>query len=209
MKTDHWKYEIVSKNPIAYFWHWEGEIKKVRIVGCDFDKRVEMVCEDTGEEFEYKWGYVYNTREDAVANRDFDTDSWINGDIELNTPSCINPWKMLLSNKDYALYTKVKRKQYHSANEWFVAVNDESYSTSKKFKTFKQAARYFDNLDHETYEFIGLGENNYLDCNLLEWQDNQIWTIDHGRKKNFNGAKYRMIKSRYLGKNPTYKEWRK
>lgn len=211
MKTNHWKYEIVSKNPIAYLWHWEGDIKKVRIVNCDFDKRVDMVCEDTGEEFSYKWGYVYNTYEDAALNRDFDYDAYVEGNISLETPDCIDPWKMLLSNKDYASYKKVKRKQYHSANEWFVATDDDSYSTSKKFPSFKKAGRYFDQLKHEDFEFIGLGENNYLDCNLLEWdRDNdQLWTIDHGRKKNHNGAKYRMIKSRYLGKNPTYKEWRK
>lgn len=186
-------------------------IKKVRIVGCDFDKRVDMVCVETGEEFEYKWGYVYNTHRDAVLNRDFDYDTYAEGSVPLNTPSCINPWKMLLSNKDYALYTKVKRKQANSANEWFVATDDDSYSTSKKFSSFKKAGRYFDQLKHEDFEFIGLGENNYLDCNLLEWdRDNdQLWTIDHGKKKNHHGAKYRMIKSRYLGKNPTYKEWRK
>lgn len=203
MKTKHWQYEIVSKKPTAYFVSPKGEILEVVVTNSDFDKYATFTLPN-GEEDSYKWAYVYNTLEDAELAKKY----YIDGTVD-DCPYGINPWKMLLSNKNYHLYCKTKRKQYHSTNEWFVAVNNDSYSTSKKFRTFKKAGKYFDQLNHEELEFAALGENNYLDCNILEWENNQLWTINHGRKKNHKGAKMRTIKSRYLGKNETYKEWRK
>ncbi len=208
MKKNCYDYEIVSKNPIAWLYNHDDTVKKVKIIDCDFNKHVDMVCVETGEEWSYKWGYVYPTEESthkAIAN----TKAWLADEAEYESVDCIDPWKMLLSNKDYSKYKKLKRKEKLAENKWFVAVNDDSYSTSKKFTALRKAAKYFDSLDHDSYEFIALGENNRQDCNFIEWENGQLWIIDQGRKTNFHGAKYRTFKSFHLGKNPTYKQWRK
>lgn len=206
-----YKYEIVSKQPIAYFYHWEGELKKVRIVDCDFNKYISMVCIETGEKFNYKWGHVYDTKDKATLAKkyhedylDMDCSQWVR-----ECPSCINPWKMLLSNKNYALYKKTKRKEDLSQIEWFVAVNNDSYSTSKHFRNQKAALRYFSKLDTKTLHYAALGENKVLG-NLLEFEDDEIWWIPEGSYGNFGkGKNKRTLKSRHFGKNETYKQWRK
>ncbi|AUR94246.1 hypothetical protein NVP1193O_115 [Vibrio phage 1.193.O._10N.286.52.C6] len=211
MKNHHYDYEIVSKTPVAYFYHWEGEIRKVRIIDCDFDKRVTMFCLDTGETFDYKWGYVYNTFEEATKAKhyhedflDIDSGKWLAG-----CPDCINPWKLLLSNKDYAQYKKIKRKLELAQNKWYVAVDDEAYYNSKHFKTQKAALSYFRKLDSKTIEYAALGEDN-IHGNLLEFEDDEIWWIPDGTHGKFGkGKDRRTLKSRHFGKNSTYKQWRK
>ncbi|CAH9013701.1 conserved hypothetical protein [Vibrio phage 277E43-1] len=205
-----YQYEIVSKQPIAYFFHWKGGVRKVKITDCDFNKHVEMVCQDTGEEFSYKWGYVYNTEEDAVLAEKYHTvyDSMDCTQWLRECPNCIDPWKLLLSNKNYSLYKKTKRKEQLAQNKWFVAVDEDSYYTSKKFRTQKAALNYFRTLDN-TISYASLGEHNVLG-NLLEFEDNELWWVPKGSYGHHGkGKDKRTLKSRHFGKNETYKQWRK
>lgn len=208
MKDNYRNYEIVSKQPIVYFWHPEGAIKKVRVVDCDFDKRVTMVCVDTGEGYYYKWGYVYDTYEDVVANQNFDYEAWSEGLLELDTPACIDPWKLLLSNKNYAKYKKLKRKERSSATQWYVSVDNESYYNSKHFKTQKAALKYFGSLDETMIEFALLGEWN-TGLRLLEFENDTLWILEHDHEFSPKSFKNRTLKSRHVGKEETYKDWRK
>lgn len=198
MNYSHHQYEIISKKPTAFFWHPEGEIIKVTVIDCDFDKYVTMV-DGKGNEYYYKWGYVFNTQEAAEESRDFDYVNWAK-----SLPDCIDVWKVLLSNKDYAMFKKTKRKNLLSETEWFVAEGDESYYTSTKFKTFKKALAYFGRLDEETTTFAALGENNNVG-NLSEIEDGFVWSLP----KNRYDKSSRVIKSSHIGKEKTYKQWRK
>lgn len=203
MKTKHWKYEIVSKNPVVYFFSPCGDIKEATIIDCDFDKYVTFTYPD-GQEDSYKWGYVFKSHSDTELAKKYYTEDGVD-----YCPNCINPWKMLLNNKNYNMYKKLKRKQREAKTEWFVAVGDDSYSTSKKFKTLIKSLNYLETLDEKEHDFIALGENNNQSCNLIEVEDGVLYTIDQGRKRNFYKNKYYTIKSRHVGKVKTYKQWRK
>lgn len=196
------KYEVVSKNPLVYFVLSE-EIVEGKIINCDFDKRVTVESIE-GEEYFLKWCYVYNSYEEAIQHLNFD---WDNGDYE-SLPECLNPWKLLLSNKDYSNFKKAKRKGRVSQTSWYVAVNDESYFNAKKFKTQKKALSYFNNLDKCEIKYACLGEENTNQI-LAEFEDNEVWVIDYESKVNFKGFKNRSLKSRHLGKTLTYNDWRK
>ncbi len=202
-----YKYEIVSKQPTAYFYHWEGELKKVHVVNCDFDKYVDMVCVDTGEEFSYKWGYVYNTEKEATLAKKYH-EEYLEMDYT-ECPDCIDPWKLLLSNKNYSLYKKTKRKEELAQNKWFVAVDEDSYYTSKHFRNQKAALDCFRKLDDTVIKYAALGEHNCLG-NLLELEDDELWWVPEGSYGHHRkGKNTRTLKSRHFGKNKTYKQWRK
>ena len=205
MKDNYRNYEIVSKNPVAYFMHWDGYVKKVTIIGCDFDKRVTFTYED-GTTENYKWGYLYNTEQDAmdavVGYQDYlSNDSW-----DLDVPDCINPWKLLISSKDYSMYKKLKRKEDNSCTSWYVSVNDQNYYDSKHFTRLSDALNYFGNLDEKTIDNAVLGEHNTDIGNLIEMENDTVFVIEPHK---FHGKKGRMLKSRHLGKADTYKQWRK
>lgn len=194
-------YCIVEKNPTVYFHHWDGEILKVKIIACDFDKRVVMLT-DSGEEIEYKWGYVYNTYADALAAKNYD---WENDTPETVHPNCINVYKLLLSNKNYNLFKKLRRKEDSKQTDWYVGRLDDSYTTSKKFKRLKEALRYFKEEYYKHKDFFIAERNTFLD--FVEWEEGVLWL---GREPSHKYKKfYRVAKSRHLGKEKTYKCWRK
>ena len=202
MKTNYHDYEIVSKNPQVYFWSPTGEIKKVIIIDCDFNKRVTFTYED-GAVDNYKWGYVYNTFEEAILAKHYheglyemDCHQWLE-----ECPDCIDVWKLLLSNKNYAQYKKSKRKEDNNKTSWFVTINDQSYFDSTKFKTLKSALDYFRKLDQDDLEFVQLGEYN-SNMYLLTFEDDTLYYEDDKR------LGY-VLKSRHYGKEPNYKQWRK
>ncbi len=203
MNCSHFEYEIVSKQPTAFFWHPEGDIIKVKITHCDFDKYVTMVDEE-GNEHHYKWGYVFNTHEDAVLAKDCREEFHLCTRWLKESPNSINPWKLLLSNKNYAKFKKIQRKNKLSETEWFVAVGDESYCTATKFKTFKKALTYFGRLGGKTATFAALGEHSNVGT-LCEFEDDVVWILP----KDKYSKSPRVIKSRHIGKAKTYKQWRK
>lgn len=181
-------FENVSKNPTVFFWHPDNKIVKAVITGCDFDKRVDMITED-GEEINYKWGYVYKTYDDAKQNVDFDYENSFE-DL-CNLPECINPRKMLLSNKDYSMYKKCKRKEDKETG-YYVYAGEVRHT----FKTLKRALLFFQDLKDDG--LLGSEKHGHL----LELEDGCLVTYE-SRKGRFP------IKSRYLGKLNTYKQWRK
>jgi len=188
--NNYYKYEIVSKQPIAYVHSNNGKVCKVKIIGCDFDKRVTLQFEDGNTE-EYKWGYVYKTYEGAKAHVDFDYKD-CNWEDYSKLPQCINPWKMLLSNKTYSLYKKSRIKDNKETGYYI-------YNTTRKeYKTIKEALKVFGSLDE--YESALLGSNKH--GHLFEIEDNCLVEYEI-RKGRFP------IKSRHIGKRSTYKQWRK
>ena len=200
-KYPHHKYEIVSKNPMVYVWHHSEGVIECTITGCDFNKHVSLLDNKTGENFSYKWGYVYNTYEDAVANSEYIYKE--DCDMYKLLPDCINVWKLLLSNKDYSLYNKWKRKSESSATEWYVATGMQNYYDSKHFTTLKAALKYFSLLDENVEEWADLGEQNTQIGSVIELEKGVVYT---GGSK---GRKGRMLSSFHLGRVQTYKQWRK
>lgn len=200
--TDYMKFD---KPTIAYFLHWEGRIEKIKIIDCDFNKYVTFLYED-GTEEHYKWGYVFETYN--LALQALDAYNYVNSKEDednaweyymKNYPDCINPYKLLMSKKNYAMFTKLKRKQDKVMTQWYVAIDDESYYTSTKFKTMRKALRYFGKLDGKVIEYACLGEQN-TNLTLITFEDNLLWFE--------NNDKYN-LKSRHIGNVDTYKEWRK
>ena len=196
------KYEVVSKNPKVYF-IIDDKITDGKVIDCDFDKRVWVESKDVAN-FYLKWCYVYTSYEDAFLHLNFD---WENGDYE-KLPRCLNPWQELLSNKDYSNLIKFRRKEKIAQTSWYVAVDDENYFNSKHFKTQKKALEYFSNLDEYKIKYACLGEENTNQI-LAEFENYEVWIIEHESKLNFKGCKNRTLKSRHLGKTLTYKDWRK
>jgi len=188
-----YEYEIISKNPTVYFLSPEGNILKVKIIGCDFNKYVDMI-DDKGNEISYKWGYVYNTYDDAVVNRDFDFEAWCNDEVDYDTPSCVDVHKLLLSKKNYSLWKKTKRKEYTSATEWYVAEGTQSLYDAKKFKRFVDALNYLKRQDENKNWYLGEQSTRLHD----------IITIEDGVCY-YDDTQDRVVKSRHIGKSFGYK----
>jgi len=205
MKKVYTDYMKFNKPITAYFLHWEGRIEKVKIIDCDFNKYVTFLYGD-GTEEHYKWGYVFETYD--IAQQALDAYNYVNSNEEKDNvwdyyinkyPDCINPYKLLMSNKNYARFNKFKRKQEKMMTQWYVAIDDGSYYTSTKFKTMREALMYFGKLDDSVIEYACMGEQN-TNLTLITFEDNQLWLEDNDK---YN------LKSRHIGKESTYKEWRK
>ena len=199
-KYPHHKYEIVSKNPIVYLWHHSEGIIECTITGCDFDKRVFLMDNQSGDNFDYKWCHVYNTYEDALTHLEYEYKE--GGDYVL-LPNCINVWKILLSNKDYSLYKKSKRKSEASTTDWYVSTDNQNYYDAKHFTTLKAALNHFGKIDETKVEYAVLGEQNTQLGSVIELEKGVVYT------GGFKGGIGRVLNSSHLGREHTYKQWRK
>ena len=199
------KYEIVTKTAKAFFWHPSGVVKEVTIIDCDFDKRVEFLYED-GTKDEYKWGYFYGTVELASQAMNYEL-NYIDWESSLPSPDCINPWKLLLSKRNYTNWLKKRRKDQAKNTSWYVHLS-EYYEDSEdrgmichQFKTFKRALKCFSMIDECVVKSAFLSDR---DCNeLAELYDKQVYVVEH------ENPKVRMLKSFHIGKCSTYKEFQK
>lgn len=197
------KYEVVSKTAKAFFWHPSGEIKEVTIIDCDFDKRVEFLYED-GNKDDYKWGYLYDTEELASQAMNYEL-NYIDWESNLPAPNCIDPWRLLLSKKNYTQWLKKKRKDKAKETKWFVHISEmyqgDYTMVCHTFKTFKKALKCFSMINENIVKSAFLSDK---DCNeLAELDDKQVYVVEN------DNPKVRMLKSFHVGKCSTYKDWRK
>lgn len=188
----HYKYEIVSKNPTVYVHSNDDKVCKVKILDCDFNKMVRLQFEDGNIEW-YKWGYVYKTYSDAKQHVDFNYRCFTFEELD-KLPRCINPWKMLLSNKNYSLCKKFKIKENKETGYYIYN------PTRKEYKTLKEALKVFRDFDEYNDEGAIFGSNRY--GHLFEVEEDGLieYELRKGRCP---------IKSRHIGKCTTYKQWRK
>lgn len=182
MCNEH-EYEVVEKQFYAYTSR-SGEPSKVLVTDTDFDKRIYVEHISTGEKEWIKGGYVFYTKEDCLeASLCFAGITDYSG-----CPSCIDPRKNLLSNKNYALWKKYRRKT-KKKNIYFVITDDET----KNFKFFNKALMYFsENLENYCGVFNDRGD-----------------IISYEKESDTLFMNSTRIKSRHVGKSDTYKQWRK
>ena len=102
-----YEYEIIEEYKHFQAWCFDvnGEPVKVKVVGSDFDKYLH--CEVDGEKRDYftKWYSCFKTKEHLLTYKE----SVLTGTDDYHHTS-VNPWKDLLSNKNYARYKKEQRK---------------------------------------------------------------------------------------------------
>ncbi|AUR89109.1 hypothetical protein NVP1121O_081 [Vibrio phage 1.121.O._10N.286.46.C4] len=178
------QYEVVSKSGIAWFWEPRDNTPvKVKIIDSDFDKRVTAVNLSTGEEFMYKWGYFFNTQLDCQET------------IDGKYVASISPWKILLSNRDYSLWSKRVRKE-RSTRGYYIFIEQYKYH----FKYLKDALNSFKVLDEGVVKDACLGSNKY--GHLLSLEDGQLFEWEIRRKRS-------LLKSRHTCKVSGYRELHK
>lgn len=190
--SNYQKYEIVAHNPKAWFWCPKtNKPVEVTLLDCDFDKRVTMET-STGETINYKWGYVYDTESDCQKAIEYD---WELDDYS-DHPDCINPWKLMLSRKNYAMFKKMKRKE-NNKDGYRLWVND---LPSEEVKSLSKSLRKLKSINADTIDSVSLVSER--DGLLFEFKNEEFtfYLTRDGKDR---------IKSRHIGKMETYKQLRK
>ncbi len=140
------KYQVVEKFPELFFiCDRDGTVKKGKVEGCDFDKSIYFSEPDEC----HKWSYCFHTHQDAQAYLD-------TGDNK----NCVNPWKTFLSNKNYAMWRKERRKQ-PKKNFYRVAVDDENGLECHYFRNKQEALNYFFSIDYSKHYYVGLHDEQF------------------------------------------------
>lgn len=169
MNKDPFYYCRVDKNPSVWERKEDGSNHIVKVIDCDFDKRCTV--EDDEGTYEIKWSYLFETEEKLIEALDTGYEGkW----------DCINPFKILQSNKNYNLFKKLYRKRAETS-EYQVdyELNTGETVTVGSYRTQKEALRKYKTLckNDTDYKKVQLHQDWSI---LVDYEDKEHTTY-YGR----------------------------
>lgn len=197
------KFEIVDKRPFVFLSTDDLKVEKVQVIDCDFNKYCKIIRAN-GDIDSTKWCYLFKSQADTEEYNDSVKR------IEGSSVNCINVYKMLLSNKNYALWKKANVKEDREKPCFTVTIGSETpYDAKIRVKTLKKA------LYHFAYNYFNNPEGNSVSLHsqkdgcLLCTSDDilQLSTFESRPRK---ATRHTIgIKSRHTFKNNGLRELRK
>lgn len=161
-------------------------MKEVTLLSFDENKYCQV--EYLGEVYEVKAGYLYKTS---------DT-------FNMCGLSYYSVTKLLLPRKEFSLWRKIERRE-KSKVCYSIAVDDECMHNSRRFSSLREALFTLASITPSEHHYVALWKEvgRYNSDSLMEYDydtiDWTVWTIDNRP----------LLKSRRIGKEHTYKQWRK